>query len=89
MKSRVGDELSFKILLDGKPLKGQVFATYDGFSRRYMTFAQATESLDDGSAYVKITNPGTWMVRVEKRLEVKNPDYDILSLKATLVFSVN
>ena len=89
MKSRVGDELSFKILLDGKPLKGQVFATYDGFSRRYMTFAQATESLDDGSAYVKITNPGTWRVRVEKRLEVKNPDYDILSLKATLVFSVN
>jgi hypothetical protein len=26
-------EMTFKILLDGKPLKSQVYATYDGFSR--------------------------------------------------------
>jgi uncharacterized GH25 family protein len=87
-KARAGDELSFKILLDGKPMKGQVYATYDGFSRRYMTFAQAMETLEDGFAYVKITGPGTWMVRVEKRLESNTAEYDILSLKATLVFSV-
>jgi hypothetical protein len=54
-----------------------------------MTFAQATESLDDGLAHVKITSPGTWMVRVEKRLAVKNPEFDLHALKATLVFSVN
>lgn len=87
-RARAGDDLSFRILLDGKPLKGQVYATYDGFSRRYMTFAYATETLDDGLAYVKVTSPGVWIVRVEKRLEANHKDYDLLSLKATLVFSV-
>jgi uncharacterized GH25 family protein len=86
--ARAGEDLSFKILLDGKPLKGQVYATYDGFSRRYMTFAYATETLEDGIAHVKVTSPGVWMVRVEKRLEANTKDYDLLSLKATLVFSV-
>jgi uncharacterized GH25 family protein len=88
MKSRAGDELTFKVLLDGKPLKAQVYATYDGFSRRSMTFAYATESLEDGLAHVKTTRPGVWMVRVEKRLAVNAKDFDLLSLKATLVFSV-
>ena len=88
MKARVGDELALKILLDGKPLKGQLFATYDGFSRRHMTFAYATESSEDGIAFVKVTSPGVWMVRVEKRIEASAKDFDLLSLKATLVFSV-
>jgi len=65
-----------------------VFATYDGFSRRYMTFANATETLADGLAYIKINNPGTWMVRVEKRIDVNTKEFNLLSLKATLVFSV-
>jgi uncharacterized GH25 family protein len=88
MKTRVGDELTFKILLEGKPLKSQIYATYDGFSRRSMTFAYASESLEDGLAHVKITSPGAWMVCVEKRLEGNAKDYDVLSLKATFVFSV-
>ena len=86
MKTRVGEEMTFKILLDGKPLKSQVYATYDGFSRA--TFVYATESLDDGIAYVKVTSPGVWMVRVEKCIETNARDFDLLSLKATLVFSV-
>ena len=88
LKTRVGDELTFKILLDGKPLKSQLYATYDGFSRRYMTFAYATESMEDGVAHVKVTSPGVWMVRVEKRVEANARDFDLLSLKASLVFSV-
>ena len=88
MKARVGNELSFKILLDGKPLKSPVQATYDGFSRRYNTYAYATETLEDGLAYVKVNNPGVWMVRVEKRIEETTKDYDIHALKATLVFSI-
>jgi hypothetical protein len=88
MKTRVGEEITLKILLDGKPLKSQVYATYDGFSRRSMTFAYATESLDDGIAYVKVTSPGVRMVRVEKRIEANARDFELLSLKATLVFSV-
>ena len=46
------------------------------------------ESLDDGIAYVKVASPGVWMVRVEKRIETNARDFDLLSLKATLVFSV-
>ena len=88
MKTRVGEEITFKILLDGKPLKSQVYATYDGFSRRSTTFASATESLDDGIAYVKVTSPGVWMVCVEKRIETNARDFDLLSLKASLVFCV-
>ncbi|HSE84934.1 MAG TPA: hypothetical protein VLJ79_01795 [Candidatus Binatia bacterium] len=72
MKPRTGDELSLKILLDGKPLKSPVQATYDGFSRRYNTYAYAPETLEDGLAYVKVVSPGIRMVRVEKRRESKN-----------------
>lgn len=81
-------ELPLKILLDGRPLKSPVQATYDGFSRRYNTYAYATETLEDGLAYVKVNNPGIWMVRVEKRIEEPTKDYDLYSLKATLVFAV-
>jgi uncharacterized GH25 family protein len=88
MKARAGDELSFKILLDSKPLKSPVQATYDGFSRRSNTYAYATETLEDGLAYVKVNNPGVWVVRVEKRIEEPTKEYEIYSLKATLVFSV-
>jgi len=86
--ARAGDELSFKFLLDGKPLRAQVFATYDGFSRRSMTFAYATESAADGVAAVKVTSPGVWMVRLEKRIETNAKEFDLLALKATLVFLV-
>jgi hypothetical protein len=52
-----------------------------------MTFAYATESADDGIAHVKVTSPGTGMVRVEKRLNVNSKDFDLHALKATVVFS--
>ncbi|HXF75354.1 MAG TPA: DUF4198 domain-containing protein [Methylomirabilota bacterium] len=85
--TRVGDELAFKILFDGKPLQAYVYATYDGFSRYYNTYAYATESRD-GIAHVKLSHPGMWMIRVEKRTPADNKDYDLLSLKATLIFAV-
>jgi len=89
MKERIGNELSLKILLDGKPLKTQVQATCDGSSRRYNTDdAYAPETLEDCPAYVKVNNPGICMVRVEKRIEKTTKDYDLYSLKAILVFTV-
>ena len=85
--ARIGDELVFRILFDGKPLQTNVFATYDGFSRYYNTYAYATESRD-GIARVKITHPGAWLVRVERRMAVAEKDYDLHVLKAILVFPV-
>jgi hypothetical protein len=46
-----------------------------------------TESRE-GIARVKITHPGPWMVRVEKRLAVAEKDYSLHVLKAVLVFPV-
>jgi hypothetical protein len=72
---------------DGKSLKSPVQATYDGFSRRYNTYAYATETLEDGLAYVKVNNPhmhgagGEENRRTDQRLS-------LYSLKATLVFAV-
>jgi uncharacterized GH25 family protein len=85
--ARIGDELTFRVLFDGKALQANVFATYDGFSRYYNTYAYVTESRE-GIAHVKISHPGTWLVRVEKRLEEIGKAYDLTVLKATLVFSV-
>jgi len=85
--AKTGDELSFKILFDGKSLQTNVYATYDGFSRYYNTYAYVTESRE-GIAHVKITHPGAWMIRVEKRLSVVDKDHDLHVLKAALVFPV-
>jgi len=87
MAARIGDELTFKVLFDGKPLQANVFATYDGFSRYYSTYAYVTESRE-GIAHIKISHPGTWLVRVEKRIGEIGKPYELLVLKATLVFSV-
>jgi uncharacterized GH25 family protein len=86
-KAKSGDELAFQILFEGKPLPAQVYATYDGFSRRNNTYAYVTETAE-GTAHVKVSRPGTWMVRVEKRAEETGKDYDLHALKATFIFSV-
>jgi len=85
--AKIGDEVSFKVLFDGKPLQAFVYATYDGFSRYYNTYAYVTESRN-GLARVKISHPGAWMVRVEKRVAVAEKDHELHILKAVLVFPV-
>jgi Domain of unknown function (DUF4198) len=74
--ARIGDELVFRILFDGKPLQTNVFATYDGFSRYYNTYAYAHQ----------ITDPAAWLVRVERRMAVAEKDYDFQMFKATWFF---
>lgn len=84
---KAGQELSVRVLLDGKPLNAMVFATYDGFSPREYTYAYATEA-KDGWAHIKFVQPGVWMVRVENRRQVNHKEYDQQVLKATLVLAV-
>jgi len=88
MKTRVGEEMTFKILLDANRSNLRSMQPTTALAGRSMTFVYATESLDDGIAYVKVTSPGVWVLRVEKRIETNARDFDLLSLKATLVFSV-
>ena len=69
---RTGDYAAFKVLYKGQPMAATVWATYDGFTSVPNTYAYYTETNDDNLALVKITHPGTWMVRVEKIEETEN-----------------
>ena len=86
--AKVGDEMAFKVLYKGQPLATNVWATYDGFSKRDNTYAYFTEGSDDGTATVKLTKPGLWMVRVEHSAPETNPDYTRYVGRAVLVFAV-
>lgn len=87
-EAKVGDELPVKVLFDGKPLSARLFATYDGFSGREDTFAYATGSEKDGTAYVKITAPGLWVVKASHSLAETAPTHGRYSANANLVFAV-
>jgi hypothetical protein len=59
-------------------MQTNVFATYDGFSRYYNTYAYAHQ----------ITDPAAWLVRVQRRMAVAKKDYDLQVFKTILVFPV-
>jgi uncharacterized GH25 family protein len=85
---RVGDEIQVKVLFKGQPLTTNVYATYDGFSKEENTYAYFTEGRSDGTAKVKITQPGLWMVRVENATSEVTDDYDRYVGRAVLLFEV-
>ena len=64
---RPGQDMTVRILFEGQPLSTRVYATYDGFTDTPNTYAYVTETKDDGTARVRATKPGLWMVRVEQR----------------------
>ena len=86
--ARVGDEISIKVLRSGQPLSTLVQATYDGFSTKEDTYAYSTQSKADGTAVVKVTQPGLWMVRVQSSVPEATEEYDRHVTRAVLVFSV-
>ncbi|WP_319471491.1 DUF4198 domain-containing protein [uncultured Pseudodesulfovibrio sp.] len=88
-QARTGDELTFKVLFDGKPATPEnVTATYDGFSMTPNTWAYMSEPYGNGMAKVKISHPGTWMVRVQHVVDKPTADYDKHVLRAVLIFKV-
>lgn len=88
-KAVVGDEIEFQTLLDGKPVSVEsMVATYDGFSMNPNTFAYFTEPYGNGLTKLKITAPGTWMVRVQHVNKTSTPDYDSHVMRSVLVFEV-
>ncbi|MCG8683373.1 MAG: DUF4198 domain-containing protein [Desulfobacterales bacterium] len=88
-KASAGDALDFKILLNGQPLSTDVYATYDGFSPLNNTYAYFSQCGENGIATVKVTQPGTWMVRVQHKIDKPTEEYDAHILRAVLVFGVN
>jgi uncharacterized GH25 family protein len=86
--AKVGDEIGIKVLASGKPVATTVNATFDGFSKEMDTYAYATQSKSDGTAVVKVTQPGLWMVRVQNSVPEVTDLYDRHVTRAVLVFSV-
>ena len=87
--AKVGEYFDVKILLNGQPYTGPVWASYDGFVTEYEnTYAYYTEA-ENGEAHVKITAPGLWGIRAyQGNLPGVEGDYDHLTLRAFLLFEV-
>ena len=86
---KTGDYITVKILLNGQPYTGSVWATYDGFVTEYEnTYAYYTEA-ESGEAHVKITAPGWWGIRAaQSGLPGVEGEYDNLNLRSFLLFEV-
>lgn len=87
--AKPGEFFDVKIILNGQPYTGPVWATYDGFVTEYEnTYAYYTEA-ENGEAHVKITAPGLWGIRAaQSGLPGIEGDYDNLNLRAFLLFTV-
>jgi len=84
-----GDELSVKVLLEGKPARTYVYGTYAGFSKEANTFGYTTHTDKDGVAKIRLIRSGAWLLVVKQ--EKPYPDAaecDKKSYAATLTFHV-
>lgn len=85
----VGTDLAVRVLYRGKPVSVPVLATYDGFTETPNSYAYFTEEFDDtGSAKVRISAPGFWVVRAEVKADDPDPAVDRHIVRATLGFTV-
>ncbi len=57
-----GDFFPVKILFEGKPLSTYVYATYAGYWSKTRPFPVVAKSDENGIAYIKINNPGVWLI---------------------------
>jgi len=90
LTAKVGDELLFKVLLNGKPAAFEtILATYDGFTDVKNAWAYSAEPVSHGEAVVKITAPGLWIVRVALTQPNKTAEYDEEITRAVIIFPVN
>lgn len=89
LTAKVGDELQFKVLLNGKPAAFETIeATYDGFTDTANAWAYSAAPVKHGQATVKITAPGLWIVKVGITLPQVTAEYDEEILRAILIFPV-
>lgn len=91
-----GGLLPVRILYKGKPIVPErneeidVKAVYAGFQTDEDTYAFAGHADKDGMCRVKITEPGTWMVIVERRIPAADQSKSETELYgATLTFHIN
>lgn len=89
----VGDTLSVKVLLNGKPVKNQlIYASHSGFHQHDETGkhveAVTTRTSNDGLAQFEITEKGLWYVRLIHMVPSDEEGIDYESNWATLTFEI-
>ncbi len=82
------DLFQVKVILDNKPCRTWVYATYAGFSAFKDTYAWATKTDKNGIANVKILKDKVaWLVKAEEEKHYPDPSKaDIASYKCTMTF---
>jgi uncharacterized GH25 family protein len=81
---KVGDQIRFKILFDGKPVFGVRAKLWNRFDNR--TTLQNIYTQQDGTIEARISSPGPWMVTVMKMTPSKDAGADWQSYQGSLVF---
>lgn len=81
---KVGDQIRFKILFDGKPVFGVRAKLWNRFDNR--TTLQNIYTEQDGTFEARISSPGPWMVSVVKMTPSKDPGAEWQSYHGSLVF---
>jgi uncharacterized GH25 family protein len=84
MSLKVGDQVRFKILFDGKPIFGVRAKVWNRYDNR--TTLQNIYTQQDGTIEVRISSPGPWMVTVMKMIPSKEPGVDWQSYQGSFVF---
>lgn len=89
LNARPGDELSFQILFDGKPLAATVQAGYDGFSRHNNGYAFSGDTDESGIITIPMHSKGLWLVRVNHDAEPKDKKtYGKHNIRAIYIFEI-
>ncbi len=87
--TKPGEEISFKILFDGKPLSANVQAGFDGFSSQNNAYCFTADSDENGVITVPVYRDGLWFVRVSHDAEPKNKElYKKHNIRAIYVFEI-
>jgi uncharacterized GH25 family protein len=81
---KVGDQIRFKILFDGKPVFGVRAKLWNRFDNR--TTLQNIYTEQDGTFEARISSPGPWMVTVMKMTPSKDTGPDWISYQGSFVF---
>ena len=89
---KVGEDLTVQILLDGKPLSTEVYATFDGFTPVGNTYAFFTETYSEGGksglAKIRLWHSGLWMVRVQAKIDAPADGITQAVFRSVLTFPV-
>lgn len=82
-----GDELSVKVLFEGKPASTYIYGTYAGFSKEANTFGYTTHTDKEGVAKIGLIKSGTWLLIAKQEMPYPNTaECDKKSCAATLTF---